>query len=401
MMLQHARRNDPPAAGKLGKAAAVRTAWNPIFILLIAAALPHPAPAQPTNPPARPGSVFHIRITGDIECMAPVREFRGLLRDAQRDRAALVIIEIGGNESRLDLICEMARGLREMQLPTIVFLNDADHTVGPGALCLGQVARECIIAPDMTVCGRVGGIAQNALAPDDTRWSTLSDELTTWCQAGCTIRRIPDALPTAMVAGARPAWAVFDRSAYTIAYDEPEAADTVPIVAQHDGTYLTTLTAAQVVRLRLATTTLDSWTTVLNRADLRSAPRIERTISASIGARALRAESLLTASEKSLEHATLALKMPWPRAKDVSPTRYQEAADKGRNDLDTADAALRDLEQLLEQQPELLRRPAPGQTTVAGKPSVYTSRWRTAVQSRRDKAAKLRAVADKFAACID
>jgi hypothetical protein len=47
--------------------------------------------------------------------------------------------------------------------------------------------------------------------------------------------------------------------------------------------------------------------------------------------------------------------------------------------------------------PEIMRRPAPGQTQVGGKPSSYASKWRSMVQSRRDKIEKLAQTADKFA----
>src|SRR5262249_5663611 len=91
------------------------------------------------------------------------------------------------------------------------------------------------------------------------------------------------------------------------------------------------------------------------------------------------------------------LKLPWPVPKRIAAGTYREAAAQAQPKLEDAQAALGELEKLLTDYPELMRRPAPGQTEVGGKGSTYATRWRTLVQTRKDHIAKQVATAEKFA----
>ena len=69
--------------------------------------------------------------------------------------------------------------------------------------------------------------------------------------------------------------------------------------------------------------------------------------------------------------------------------------------LDDATSAIAELETLLTDYPELMRRPGPDQTEVGNKPSAFASRWRSLVQIRKDRVAKLAGSAEKFAQVKD
>ena len=91
------------------------------------------------------------------------------------------------------------------------------------------------------------------------------------------------------------------------------------------------------------------------------------------------------------------LKLPWPVPKARSPQLYRDAAAKAGPRIEDATKAIAELEQMLSDYPELMRRPAPDQTEVGGKPSTYATRWRSMVQLRRDRIARQTATAEKFA----
>lgn len=381
------------------------------------AAQPVPAAA---SPPVRQGSVLHVRITGDLECLGASKQLQTILREAQRERAALIVLELSGNQSRMDVVWDMAKMIRSTPVPLSVYLDDADHQVGAGALALGMIAGECILAPGVKITGRVSGSALLGLAPDDTRWASISEELVKWAIDGLGRARaltpnpaLPPAegLPGAVVMAERCSWVLPVRataapagsattSDWRLVFDEPPAGEGLPIVAADAGSFGLSMEARTAVRLHLATGTLEGWTAIAQRHGLRTAPRIERTISASLSPHLIRAEGLLSETDKVIDRATALLKVPWPAAKDISTDRYHDAAHDARLETARALSRLTEVESLLTECPELLRRPAPGQTAIAAKPSNCATHWRSAVQSRRDKVTKLNEKADRFAALV-
>ncbi|HYE61648.1 MAG TPA: hypothetical protein VD997_06605 [Phycisphaerales bacterium] len=363
------------------------------LLLALALLLATTAHAQPR---ARPGSVVHLTITGNLETMQAARELKVALVEAERDRCALVVLHLSGDESRLDVVHAMARALRECPVPTVAYLQDSDQKVGAGALALGLVADDCILAPQLTIHGRTAGISQAALAPDAASNDTVLEELAAWMQPQAKERALPESLDTALLSPSRPVWAVINSNEVKAAWERPADGEVIPVVIEKDGHHLVSLAARDAVRLRYASATLETWPLVLNRRDLKNAPRVERSITAGVAIRSMRAESLLTTIDQQHDAAKAALKLPWPAAKDLSAAEYHKAAATALAALKQATAALTELEKLLETYPEVMRRPAPGQTAVAGKPSTYTTKWRAMVQQRRDRIKKLEDTARKF-----
>ncbi|NUQ54174.1 MAG: hypothetical protein HUU19_15975, partial [Phycisphaerales bacterium] len=110
-----------------------------------------------------------------------------------------------------------------------------------------------------------------------------------------------------------------------------------------------------------------------------------------------KAADLLAVADRALAASDKALDLDWPRDPNVSRDLYQKAAAGVTRDLDSAATALAALESLLAEFPELTRTPAPGQTTIAGKPSAYAARWKREAQGRADDLTKLRERARLFA----
>jgi len=366
-----------------------------LLLALILTVAPQAAFAQPHRP-SKPGSVLHVTISGDLETMQAAKELRTLLLDAQRDRCSLVVLELGADESRLDVVHAMAQAIHETRTPVVAYLNDADRVVGAGALALGVVAEDCVLAPGVTVKGRAAGVAQAALAPDDANFGSDLEDLSRWMGVRAKERGLAESLDTALLSPSQSLWALVNGKDVAVVSERPGDGDVIPVVIQKDGQYLVSLNAKDAVRLKYASATLETWPLILNRRDLKPAPRVERTIAAGVGAKSVRAEMLIAGIDKAHDDAKAQLKLPWPAAQDIAPSKYREVAATAGALLKQANASIKELEKLLETYPEIMRRPAPGQTTVAGKPSSFASKWRTLVQQRKDRIKKLEETAKKF-----
>jgi hypothetical protein len=268
--------------------------------------------------------------------------------------------------------------------------------VGAGALALGLVGEDCILAPGMSVSGRAAGVKQAALAPDDASFESDLEDVARWMAPRAKERGLAESLDTALLSPSRSLWAVLNGREFTPAWERPRDGEVIPVVVEKDGHYLVSLSAKDAVRLKYSSGTLETWPLILNRRDLRNAPRVERVIGAGVAAKSVRAEMLLSGIDQAHDAAKAALKLPWPAAKDIAPSKYREAATTAGGLLKQADASVKELEKLLETYPEVMRQPAPGQTAVAGKPSTFASKWRTQVQQRKDRIKKLEETAKKF-----
>jgi hypothetical protein len=352
--------------------------------------------AVPALGQARPGAVMRVVVSGDLEVMHAAEELRQALSDAYRERHALVVVELTGNESRLDVVAQMARYVKGSQVPVVVYLDDRDGEVGAGALVVGLAAEECVVSPRMVVKGRCAGIRQADLVPEKTSATAVMEELAAAVRGHAAERGWNEGVLAGLISPSGVLWCEFEKDAYTVVGERPEG-ESLPLVVERDGVHRAEIDAKGLVRLRLASGMLEGWTALMHRRGLKNAPRVERVISAAVGARSVKAELLLDTADGAYDRAKAVLKLDWPRAQDVAPSKYRDAAAEGRRELERASAALGELEKLLEAYPEVMRRPAPGQTAVAGKPSTYATKWRSAVQSRRDRVAKLLATAEKFA----
>jgi hypothetical protein len=344
--------------------------------------------------PGKTGAVMRVVITGNLEVMRAAEELRQALAEAHRQRCALVVVELGGDESRLDVVGQMVRHVKGSQVPVVAYLNDRDGVVGAGALVVGLAAEECVVSPRMKVRGRCAGQAD--LVPDEASAGVVMADIGMVLRPHAAERGWNEEVLAGLLSPSGVMWCAFEGDSYSVVREEPEG-EKLALVVERDGVHGAELDAKGLVRLRLASSMQEGWGAVMSRRGLMHAPRVERTINADFGASRARAESLVMTVDEALERAAAVLKLAWPPTQSVSPAKYREAAEKGGRELAHASGALRELEDLLEKYPEVLRRPAPGQTAVAGRPSTYATRWRTMVQSRRDKLRKLEQTAERFA----
>lgn len=113
--------------------------------------------------------------------------------------------------------------------------------------------------------------------------------------------------------------------------------------------------------------------------------------------RADHAAQWLPSIDNLLKNIDEVLNLPDPAKRSVSKDTYRAAGRRGLEKVAQTEAQIAALEDDLRDFPELLRTAPPGQTEVGAKPSSFAAKWRSMIQSRKDKLAKLREKAEEFA----
>lgn len=351
--------------------------------------------------------VYHLRLEGDLDCTALIAAFREHLKDAASKKCGKLILELSGDRWRPDVVRDLAFALRESHMRTIVVLNDPkDHRVGAGALAIGLLAQELFIERTTGILAAPDHIA-GELAPESADLEKATRELSgalhvtlsprgleslAWMAVDPKRESLEKPLYVAPASAATPAQ--FTNSPSTNqAPGKPPAPVVKPPAAASDRGVTVELSAADLETLGLATP-VRGLANVAAGAGTRLAPV---TLRVSLEDASAKAADLLAAADRSLASAEKTLKLDWPRDPTVARDAYQKAATSASRDLDSVATTLASFESLLSEFPELTRTPAPGQTSIAGKPSAYAARWKREAQSRVDDLAKLREKARLFA----
>lgn len=340
------------------------------------------------------GPVMHVRIGGDLDAAHDLPVMKALLTEASANKSPLVILEFSGNASRPDLVHDLASQIRKSAVPVRIYLSDGvDHAVGPGQLCLGLMAQTCAAAPGTTIRGNPTDPALAALAPEQTGWSGINAELYEW--TGKSRPSLAEGLTAPLISPSRPLWIAFDGpQARPLSEAPAQGVDAAPFVVESGGAVQVSLDAKVAARAGLCELA-SAWTSLVP-SELRQAPRADRTLTIGLAEPGKRVEPLLKRLDDDEDDLKTILKLPWPASKKIAASTYRQAASGARPKLEDANAAMAQLEKLLTDYPELLRRPAPGQTDVGSKPSVCAARWRSMIQTRKDRFTRHGATADKF-----
>jgi hypothetical protein len=362
---------------------------------------------SPSKPKA--GRVYHLRVESDLDCSALTGALREHLADAAEKKCGTIILELSGDRWRPDIARDIAFALRESGMRTLAVLADGrDHRVGAGALAIGLLADELLIERGTMVVATTDQIASD-LAPESADLEKATRELSGALHGVLA----PHGLESLAWMLVDPAHEVVEKPLYitpTSASSRAGLTDSPPVQPHQAGGKPATpairppvksdnrgvsieLTADDLTRLDLATP-VRGLANVAPGSGTRLSPVSVR---ASLSEARARAAEQFDAVDRSLAAAESSLKLDWPRDPTVSRDTYQKAGDSAARELDSAAASLALLESMLSEYPELTRTPAPGQTSVAGKPSAYAARWKREAQSRADHLAKLRDKARLFA----
>lgn len=401
--------------------------WNALHlvaraVLALAALMTAPALAlaqvktpRETRPP------LVLDITGDLLYMKTADDVRARLAKAEDERRPVVAIDLNTRRSRPDVVLELARAIRASKVPVAVRISDGDLdnstpsnqpvTVGAGPLAIGLAAKWCIARPNIIFGPKPDDFVRD-LAPDSADRETVDEQLHAEVAASLQRRRVAEdvsePLARAILNPREPlemAWTGCPTTLRVLAADAPEsdrpvAPEMALTIARAgpDGTPAMKIdlpTARQLGWVDAESLDItewlrkeQTWGRAINREkitpDTAKLPRI--------------AADKLPIIDGHIETAEKLLDLPDPEKRTVSKDKYKEAAKSALAALTKGEASLSATEKLLNDYPEVLRTPPPGQTAVAAKPSSYAAKWRSMIQSRRDKLAKLRAKAEEFAA---
>lgn len=382
-----------------------------------------PVPPPPTETAASKCKVLHLKIVGDLDNARLAKEFAGAASDLRADDVDLVVLEIGANRWRADVLAEMARSARDAGLVPpaggnagtvhrvrwIVWLNDPDdQRVGSGPLGLGVLAERCYTGSKVEVIHEPGeDVRELAPPPPAVDWDQIDQDLraAVWSrlsQRGCDLL-VAAAVPTPrqvlwVTEGATedrvgPRLKVVDREPPG-GSDGEGAERPRPLVMRPPGG------DAGALRLRMSPQVLAGLGLVCGQARelgqiLAAEHIVARTVSrksivsglADARRRMQDGLAAIDAAREKLDHSL----------DEAERARGQDAARKrsraGSSGVGLADDAMRrllDVEALTGEYPELMRVMPPGQTTVGTTELRLSQAWVAAFQTRRQALTDLR-----------
>ncbi len=341
---------------------------------------PHPPapPAQPAPPapngvraPAT-GKVWHLRITGDLDSDRLARDFAAELDRAASANAALLLLELDGNRSRPDVVLAMGRRVTECRVRTAAYLADGrDRRVGIGQLMLGVLCTDAFVAPGTRVVHTAADDLR-ALAPDDTDWRRIADDLI--AEAGTRIEsRSGDArLAGLLVAPVESAWFVAEADPARIETDPPPGPGAQFVYFASSGPDRIEIDAALAVSLRLARGIPAGVPRLLTDLGARAgSPRTQVKLSSGLGDAERRLEREMGDLRVAMERIQETLRVTAAKLdRRPQPSDYRRAGNAALQQIDAADRALADAESLTAEYPELLRDAVP--TPSAGRARLLT-----------------------------
>lgn len=366
-----------------------------------------PAHAQA---PRKAGTVRHVELAGDLDSMRIVGRLDEEITSAARAGAGLILLELDGDRWRSDVVWSAAQKVRESPIPFAVYLSDtADRTIGAGQLALGLLAADCFVEPGTTVREAPGNDLRD-LVPEETDIEQVTRELSGALYTRLTELSAPADLADVLVhlgAGMpQPLlWVLYEpasQSPARLVREDPveivPGTRNIQIVGRaFDGTARLNIPAEVGVRMHVYRSSQASPGAMGAALGFRGGIKSRVRLSSGLSEARRQAGDDFEDLDTLFERVKTLLDLPDPPDAAVSPDRYRRAGRSALEEVETGRSFLARAEKSLADYPELLRAPAPGQTSVGGTPSVFASRWRSAVQSRRDRLDKLEARARLFA----
>ncbi len=313
-------------------------------------------------PPDRPaGPVVHIKITGDLDCDRLAADFAASLDAAERDGAALIVVEMDGDRWRTDVVWAMGKRVRSSTARVAAFLHDpAGRRVGTGQLMLGMLAGSCWISERTRVVGAAADDRRD-LAPETTDWERVERELTGALWLAIQERAGDPQLGTLLARPTDAAWGVREESGGTrITTSAPAtAADAIPfIVADPAGGMRVDMPGELCVRLKAAGEASSVARVVHGAGGGTGASRSRTQLVSALADKPREWTAIMEQTRVTLRRIERDLTL---RSTDLGrrPTDadYRRAGDRARRDLDTADSLVAGADRLLGAYPELLRGP--------------------------------------------
>lgn len=215
-----------------------------VGVMMLVAVLGHAGTAI-----AQGGRAWRVRCAGDLDAMAIVGRLDAVLEDAERRHAQAVLLELGGNRWRTDVVWAMARVVQQRRIRVIALLgDDEDGVVGAGQLMLATLCDSSWIDPGT----RIESDQSDDLAdwaPADTDFERVHRELAGSIWLRLREREGPVMLARALVSREESVWLA--DADETVTFEEPPPEQATALIEYRDDGFRMRIDAAQSVRLKL------------------------------------------------------------------------------------------------------------------------------------------------------
>lgn len=358
------------------------------------------SPPVPNAPKA--GPVRHIQLKGDLDAEVLKDMLAGELANSAKDGSALVILELNGDSWRADVTADLCSVVMNSPVPVVSLLHDGrDKRVGLGQYILGLAGRACFVSPSTVIRGGSADAIRDG-SSDTTDWSEVDRRLARTAEEGLDNSGAAAAVEDLVVGLVRdslsmPAFVSVDASTVTLVVDgQPAGGRRTEIVSRTpDGHARLAVSGEFAAKLAMAKPA-GGVAAVASAMGLREATRHSVTIESGLARARERAGELVADCDAAIARVDSTLSLPTGRDTSIAPSKYAEASRRARDEIAKARELLVSCEALTERYPELLRGPAPGQTTVGADGQNHVYKWRSTVQIRRDKLDRAEAKARLF-----
>jgi hypothetical protein len=349
---------------------------------------------------AQPSNWHLVRIDGDLDTTRTAQRLDETLDELEKKKPSLIVLELRGNNARPDVLWRCARAVKECAVPVTVYLSDPDdRTVGTAQAALGVFATRCYV--DSGTAVRSGTESLNHLAPADTPWAAIVEETTDWFSKRAHARSADPLLGEAFIRPTRALWVSKNSAPQASILTDAGAAETPLVTKRREAGWDVVCSAEDLVRLKAANGTVPNAARAARLSGAASLPKTQSVINADLGTAGARVADRLTSCDAALDEAQASLDLPDPATRSIATARYKDAARAALAKLAAGQQAVQEAEATLAEYPELLREPAPGQTGVGATPSSTVARWRSLIQSRRNRLNSLAEDAASFQALPD
>jgi hypothetical protein len=348
--------------------------------------------------PSKPKRAWRLAVSGDLVCSSLAQRLGEEFNRIKAARAEAVILQLSAVHWRGDIVIQISETIRDAKIPVHIILKPADSgRIGIGSLIAGLSAASLWVTPGSHI---LGSAADQLATPSLTAKETKAEnaELAELIDAGVSRRAAPLEIGPLLLAPTAPRWLTSEQGTTPrIVDDNATSPDAIPIITiENDGVRLR-FSDQDALNARLIDGIRGGDSLFKHQRFLHARPKAES---------ALRDESVFTAD------STLSCDLD-AEYKDVCTalTSIDDAIDRTQKLLDPpgsakpsstaksmADRSLAEtklsldtLEDRLKSTPELAQRPVPGQSEVGVKSSGWPSKWRSAIQKRRDQVTRLSA----------
>lgn len=350
-----------------------------------------------------------ILVDGDLLYMKAADDFTALLAQTATSGAKQVRVHVACAEARMEVIVAMARAIRTAGIPVHVHLADRsphDGRVDPATRPPMQ-ARYLLLAASADSASMMARLpfreeSRPGAAGDETMGQTVQQAVELMTE-GLTHRgmdaEVAATLARAALEPQEALWLVLDAAGHAkeISRVAPSGQLGVELVTSYQGVPVFLLSAKDAARAGFAFTTAPgAGEAEPSAASDRSSGKPLEVRGDEYSRRADRARQWLPSIDNLLKNIDEVLDLPDPAKRSVSKDTYRKAGQRGLEKIAQTQEQIEALEQDLRDFPELLRTAPPGQTDVGAKPSSFAAKWRSMIQSRKDKLARLKEKAEEF-----